>query len=59
MLKKMLKRVGARTKSCFTPLELGKDSDPFESDLAALAFMQLVHHVQKLSRAAEALEDLP
>ena len=27
MLKKMLKRVGARTQPCFTPLETGKGSD--------------------------------
>ena len=51
MLKKMLKRVGARTQPYFTPLEMGKGS--------ALAFIQLDHHVQKRSRAAEALEDLP
>ena len=30
-----------------------------ESDLAALAFMQLDHHVKKRSRTAKALEDLP
>ena len=31
MLKKMLKRVGARTQPCFTPLEMekGSDSSPF------------------------------
>ena len=55
----MLKRTGARTQPCFTPLLIAKASVTFPEDLASHAHMEKLDYLHKLRWASCSFKDCP